>query len=170
MPTQNWWARRTSYSNNRTPVEIATSRVRYYLTIYPQLEGAAHYGSALWGGDDDAPKLFVASAEDYPSGPAWEENACIKADLDSSLRQCTRRQQEAVRARFLTAGSSYRDAAASLPGKPDVYRLCTRAIATMGKLLAGNNNKTGSQIDGISRRAYKASPRYGHDSQASTRN
>lgn len=161
---ENWWTRRTSDTNNRTPVEIATARVRYYLTIYPQLEGAAH-GAALWGADDDAPKLFVPTSEDYPGGPAWEENACIKADLDRSLKQCTRMQQRAVQAKF-REGVDYRTAAAKLrQPRTAIQQRCTLAIKTMGMVLAGKSwDKTGSCNDGNSRGTHIASPGHGHDS------
>jgi len=120
----------------RDPLEVCRARVHFWLVAYPDLAAAIRDGCAIDAGEGGG----VGGPDDMTW---WERYVTTKADLDMALKCCTKRQQEAVKAKFHT-GLSYREAARELrQPKTNVHRWCTEAITVMAEKLAGKWDKTG---------------------------
>ena len=132
----NWWTYQSPYKqNSRTPLEVARSRVHRCLAGYPQLRMAVKLGCSLGPGD--------GGGNDITDMRRWERNVTTKADLDMALKHCTKRQQEAVRARFYE-GLPEREAADALGITRRTLRTHrNRALETMAEVLSGSSPKTG---------------------------
>jgi len=132
----NWWTRplwcETTGEEEELPaLERCLRRVRYHLSEYGSFE--RHY----YGGTAAYAEGGLQSAKGLTSGAGWEDDICIKADLDRALRLITRRQRQAIVLCYI-GGYGQREAGEKMGVRQQVvYKHLQVGVKSIATILAG---------------------------------
>lgn len=133
MPEDNWWTEptlRDYYCEERDYLDRCQSRVTRYLVYEFYRFGELYCGGVAKHG-------FQAWAREAKTGTAWEDRACIKADLEYAMKKLTEKQRMALQLVYIE-GYFEREAAEQMGcSKQAVNKHLAAGIRRIVEILSG---------------------------------